>query len=439
MEHFIDFFSLSTPLIRNVVLGSILLSLSSSLVGCFAFLRKRALVGDAISHAVLPGICLAFMFKGEKDPVTLLIGAFITGWVSLLAVDFIKSRTRIKEDTAIGLVLSVFFGVGTLLLSVIQHHPGYYDQAGLNHFIFGNAISISKTDLQVFGSVAIAIIAVIFIFYKEFVLLAFDEVFLSSMGFPVKTLRLIMSILTVMAVVLGIQAVGVVLMAAMLITPAATARFWTYNLKHMLVSAMLIGAFASIMGAFISYLTPSPTGPWIVMVLSLVATASFFLAPKKGIISRGLRHWRFKRKIVEENILKTLYQINEQNNTLNFSFTKEEILGRRKMNALDLEEGLNRLTSQGYLIIENDGFKFTNQGKRKGQRILKLHRLWEVYLTKYMNIAPDHVHDDADSIEHIITPELEKKLEEELNYPRTDPHLSTIPYKFNSSNQVTNE
>ncbi len=429
MNSFIEFFTLSSPLIRNVVIGSVLLSMSSSIVGCFTLLRKRALVGDAVSHAVLPGICLAYIIKGEKDPLTLLLGAFITGWLSLYIVDFIKSKTRIKEDTAIGLVLSIFFGFGTLLLTLIQHQPGFYDQAGLNHFIFGNTISISQSDLQVFGSVALLVIALVFILFKEFVLLSFDEQYMHSLGFPVKAIRTLMSTLTVLAVVLGIQAIGVVLMAAMLITPAATARFWTNNLRKMLFLAAIFGVVSSIMGAYISYITPSPTGPWIVMILSLFATLSFFMAPKRGILSRSFRHWRFKRKIIDENILKAFFQISEQEKT-NGPFTKQDLLNKRKMETADVDDSLSRLVREGFIERISNNYSFTEQGKRKGQRILKLHRLWEVYMTTYMNIAPDHVHDDADSIEHMITPELEEKLEKMLNYPEVDPHSSTIPYRF---------
>lgn len=434
MQDFIDFFSLSSPLIRNVVIGSILLSISSSLVGCFTYLRKRALIGDAISHSILPGICLAYIIKGEKDPTTMLLGAFITGWLSLLAVDFIKSKTRIKEDTAIGLVLSIFFGIGTMLLSYIQHQPVFSDQAGLNHFIFGNVISISKLDIQVFGGVALFMISIIFLFYKEFILLSFDETFMKSIGFPITFTKILMSTLTVLSVVIGIQSVGVILMAAMLITPAATARFWTNNLKYMLIIASAAGILASILGAFISYVTPSPTGPWIVMILSIFAVASFFFAPKKGIISRSLRHKRFQQQIIEENILKALYQLSEEDSKF-IKVGKSEILRRRNMNVLDLDAGLSRLVGHGFLNLKENKYSFTDQGLRKGQRVLKLHRLWEVYMTTYMKIAPDHVHEDADSIEHIITPELEAKLEEMLNYPSVDPHFSNIPYKYNQKSE----
>lgn len=429
MQEFIDFFSLSSPIIRNVVIGSILLSISSSLVGCFTYLRKRALIGDAISHAILPGICLAYIIKGEKDPVALLIGAFITGWLSLVTVDFIKSKTRIKEDTAIGLVLSVFFGIGTMLLTLIQHQDGFYDQAGLNNFIFGNVISISRFDVQVFGGVALFMTAIIFLFYKEFVLLAFDTVYMNAIGFPVKMIQIIMNMLTVLAVVIGIQSVGVVLMAAMLITPAATARFWTNDLKNMLLIASLTGIFASVFGAFISYVTPSPTGPWIVMLLSIIAISSFFFAPKKGIISRSMRHKRFQQQITDENILKAFYQLQEADYTL-ININKNDLLQKRKMSPSGLDQGLSRLVGQGFLTFKDNDYSFTDQGLRKGQRVLKLHRLWEVYMTTYMKIAPDHVHDDADSIEHIITPELEEKLEKMLNYPSVDPHFSNIPYKY---------
>lgn len=429
MEKFIYFFSFSDPIIRNVIIGTILLAITSSIVGCFTFLRKRALVGDAVAHAVLPGICLAFLLEGEKNMFILLIGAFITGWLSLIAIDFITSRSKISEDSAIGLVLSVFFGVGTLLLTYIQHRQDLSNQSGLDHFLFGNAIAINRTDLYAFGSIAILMLFIVSILYKEFILVSFDENYANTLGFPVKIIRLVMTTLTVLAVVIGIQAVGVILMSAMLITPAATARFWTQRMSIFILLATFFGVISSISGAFISYVTPSPTGPWIVMILSLLAIASFLFAPQKGIISKLIKQKAFQIKILEENILKAFYQLGESENDFLISYSIDELLQKRPMDKLELTKGLKLLTKDGFLTKNNNSWSLSPQGKNKGQRVTKLHRLWEVYLTKYVQIAPDHVHEDAESIEHIITPELEKRLEELLDYPSLDPHNSEIPYK----------
>ncbi len=429
MEKFIYFFSLSDPIIRNVIIGTILLAITSSIVGCFTFLRKRALVGDAVAHAVLPGICLAFLLEGEKNMFVLLIGAFITGWLSLIAIDFITSRSKISEDSAIGLVLSIFFGIGTLLLTYIQHRQDLSNQSGLDHFLFGNAIAINRTDLYAFGSIAILMLFTVSLFYKEFILVSFDESYAKTLGFPVKYIRLIMTTLTVLAVVIGIQAVGVILMSAMLITPAATARFWTQKMNIFILLATLFGVLSSISGAFISYITPSPTGPWIVMILSLLAISSFLFAPRKGIISKLLKQHAFQIKILEENILKAFYQLGENENNFLISYSIDELLQKRPMDEIQLNKGLNSLTKEGFLTQENNTWTLSQQGKNKGQRVTKLHRLWEVYLTKYVQIEPDHVHEDAESIEHIITPELEKHLEELLDYPVLDPHNSEIPYQ----------
>ncbi len=283
-ELIIDFFSFSNPNIRYVVFGSMLLAVSSAIVGCFTFLKKKALVGDVVSHAVLPGICLSFIISGTKDPFLLIIGAFITGWLSIVVMDYIIQNSKIKEDTATGLSLSVFFGIGILLLTYIQH-SGNAAQSGLDSFLFGKAAALVGKDLLAFSLVAILILVVVFFFYKEFKLISFDPAFAQSLGIPVKRIELILSSITVMAVVTGIQAVGVVLMAAMLITPAAAARFWTDKLSIMILSAACIGALSGLAGAFISYAAPAmPTGPWIVMVVSLIALFSFFFAPKRELL-----------------------------------------------------------------------------------------------------------------------------------------------------------
>lgn len=428
MQDLITFFSFSDPNIRYVVLGSVLLSISSALVGCFTLLKKKALVGDAVAHAVLPGICLSFILSGTKNPVYLITGAFITGWLSLILIDVITNKSKLKEDTAIGLVLSVFFGLGILLLTMIQH-SGNAAQTGLDSFLFGKAAALVGYDLMVFSVISFLLLVGVMVFYKEFALISFDENFANSIGFPVRRLELALTTLTVMAVVTGIQAVGVVLMAAMLITPAAAARFWTNRLSIMLTLAAAMGAFSGISGAYISYVAPAmPTGPWIVMVVSILALVSFFIAPEKGILYKLIRQSNIRKRILLENILKLFYQLGELDQDIFKNRSTEELLQKRPFKIPALHKGLKVLTRQGFLARNGQMWQLTNEGENKGRRIVKLHRLWEVYLTEYLRIAPDHVHEDADNIEHILTPELERRLENLLNYPESDPHHSAIPY-----------
>ena len=429
MESLLDFFSFSDPNIRFVAIGSVLLTASSAIVGSFTFLNKRALVGDAIAHAVLPGICLGFLLAGTKNPLFLIGGAFITGWISLVAVDFITRRTRIKEDTAIGLILSVFFGFGIVLLTVIQK-SGNAAQSGLDHFLFGKAAALVGEDLYTFASVAALLLIAVFLLFKEFALLAFDKDFARAIGLPVKKIELVLTSLIVLAVVIGIQAVGVVLMAAILITPAAAARFWTDKIKVMFLLASVFGAVSGLAGAYISYVAPAmPTGPWIVIVISSIAFISFFLAPRRGVISRVMKQNANRKTINDENVLKALYQLGEESKNFFLQRSVDEIIRRRKFERSQLLPVLGRLRSQGYLEQTGNLWGLTDEGKQRGQRVVKMHRLWELYLTTHLHIAPDHVHDDADTIEHVLTPELEAELEAVLNYPRTDPHKSEIPYR----------
>lgn len=423
----IEFLSFSDPNIRYVTFGSMLLAGSAAIVGCFTFLRKRALVGDAIAHAVLPGVCLAFILSGQKNPLILLLGAFLTGWLSLICIDWITSKTKLKEDTAIGLILSVFFGIGILLLTSIQQQ-GNASQSGLDNFLFGKAASLVEEDLIVFSSVSLLLILAVWLFYKEFTLLCFDENFAKTLGLPVKKIEWVLTSLTVLAVVTGIQAVGVVLMAAMLITPAAAARYWTDKLIIMLLLAAFFGAVAAFTGAYISYLSPAmPTGPWMVMVISMVAIFSFLMAPRKGILARFRLQKKNKRQITDENILKAFFQLGERDNNFFNERSIQELHERRQMKNTDLLAGLNRLKVDGYIDKNKHLWKLTSEGKRRGQRITRLHRLWELYLTEYLHLAPDHVHEDAETIEHIITPELEEKIREQLRYPGVDPHNTQIP------------
>lgn len=427
MESLIEFFSFADANIRYVVFGSMLLAASSAMVGVFIVLRKKALVGDAVAHGVLPGICMAFLIFETKNIVLLIIGAFISGWLSLVLINWITKHTKIKKDAAIGLILTVFFGFGIVLLTFIQH-SGNSSQSGLDNFIFGKAAALVGNDLIAFAVIALILIASIIGFFKEFTLVSFDEPYALALGLPVSRLELLLTTLTVLAVVTGITAVGVVLMAAMLITPAAAARFWTNDLKKMLIIAASFGALSGLIGAYISFVAPSmPTGPWMVVVSSFFAFFSFFFAPQVGIVSRSSMQRKRVNKMLEENVLKLFYQKGEAKDDFNQGFSTEQLLESRPMRKEHLDKSLRRLYRKRLVKQEGALWQLSKEGVIKSAQVVRLHRLWELYLTRYADMSPERVHKNAEWIEHIITPELEKELEQQLGFPDKDPHNSVIP------------
>jgi manganese/zinc/iron transport system permease protein len=428
-----EFFTFSDPNVRMVTLGAMLLGASAAIVGCFTFVRKRALVGDAIAHSVLPGVCLAFMISGDKKPLVLLLGAVIAGWISLLVMDAMVNLSKLKTDTAIGAVLSVFFGLGILLLTAIQH-SGSANQAGLDKFLFGKAASMTGDDVMIFGSVAVLLLGITGLLFRPFTYVAFDRDFAHTTGLPVRLIEFVLATITVLAVAVGIQAVGVVLMAALLITPAAAARFWTNRLPRMVLLAAIFGIAAGYFGAGVSYLAPSmPTGPWIVMLLSAVALVSVIFAPKQGIGARRRMQRANARKILAENILKAFFKL-EAHEDSGQPLAFEQLRAVRGFRRPELRRGLKRLRRAGLVTpIATQQWQLTPAGINQSRRVVRLHRLWELYLNRRLQQAPDHVHNSAEAIEHILTPEVEAALLAELGHPLTDPHESPIPYDPNGN------
>jgi manganese/zinc/iron transport system permease protein len=425
---FLEFITFKEPNIRVVVLGSLLMSLSASLVGCFAYLRKQALVGDTVAHSVLPGICIAFIWIGAKNTPILLLGAFVAGWLALLGVDYINRHSKIKPDSANAIALSSFFGWGVFLLTLIQQ-SGNAAQSGLDKFLFGNAAALLESDLWFFLALALLTIALVYLFLKHFTLLTFDKNFATSIGYPTQALELLLTSLTVLAIVAGIQAMGVVLMAALLVAPAVAARFWSNNLPKMLIVACIIGCIGGWLGAFISYLAPSmPSGPWIVVVLFFMAIFSFTFAPHKGIFARYLAGRRNQKRIEEENILKYIYTAQEDNKIQAYRISPNQLAALRGNQALEKLAPYKRLCRKGLARQAGSSFELTQEGINYAKRMVKVHRLWEVYLSQYLLLPPDRVHADAESIEHVITPEIERQLTQLLEKPAADPHGKDIPY-----------
>jgi manganese/zinc/iron transport system permease protein len=275
--------------LRNVALGGMLLGIVAGVLGAFAVLRRQALLGDTLSHAALPGICIAFMLTGSRAPLVLLIGAGIAGWIGTLIFLRTIKATKLSEDTMLGVVLSVFFGIGILLLTFIQQQNNA-NQAGLEKYLFGQAASLIGRDVRMFAALGVGALAAVYLFYKEFKLLSFDPEFAASLGLPVRRLDIMLTSLLVVAVMIGLQTVGVVLMAAMIIGPATAARQWTDRLRTMLVLSGVFGGLAGVTGAVISVQASRlPTGPMIILSLTVIVFASLLFAPRHGLVAEWWR------------------------------------------------------------------------------------------------------------------------------------------------------
>ena len=423
MEAIIYF--VTDPIAQKVIMGIAIIGAVSGVVGTFSFLRKKTLIADAISHSVLPGICLGFMFAGTKDPIVLLTGALVIGWISVWLIDYLSSTTKLSADTAIALVSTLFFAIGSVLLSVISKSQNA-EQTGLKNFLFGKAATMTTFDIQVFTVVSIAIFVLVILFFKAFQLVCFNHEFAKSIGVKVKRMEFLLSTLTVMTVAIGIQAVGVVLMSALLIAPAASARYWTNRLPIMILLAALFGTFSSVIGVMLSTMKNNmPTGPWIVFSLFTFTLFTLLFAPHKGWFSIKRRNLSNHKKITEENLLKTFYQLKEEGNT---AVSFRDFLEKRAVDTHSLVRDVRRMVKHGFLVEKDKTFSLTESGNKEAARVLRSHRLWELYLTNRMNFKNDHIHGTAETIEHLITPEIEQLLLKELNFPTSDPHNKEIPY-----------
>ncbi len=363
--------------LRTVALGAAVLGVVSGSLGTYAVLRGQSLLGDAISHAALPGIALAFLLTGSKAPFVLVLGAGIAGWLGTLAVMAVVRRSRVPFDTALGMVLSVFFGFGLVLLVVVQRQPGG-SQAGLDTFLFGQAAALVERDvvvMSVLGALALAATAAL---WKELKLLAFDEAFGAALGLPMRRLDLVLTTLLVVAIVIGLQTVGVVLMSAMLIAPAAAARQWTHRLGGMMALAALFGALSGVAGAVVSATAERlPTGPTIVLCAALFVVLSLLFAPERGLVAAWLRARRNRANLREIGTLEDLYTLALQHP--DDPLHPHPVATLRTMTARpeSVEPGLHALAERG-LVAPADGsarWGLTGEGLRAARALARNTRI----------------------------------------------------------------
>ena len=412
---------------RLVVLSTFILGLASGLTGSFLLLRKRSLMGDALSHACLPGIGIAFMVMvaaggtGKNLP-GLLAGAAVSGVAGVALVMAVRNTTRIKDDSAMGLVLSVFFGGGIAVLAMAQDMPGA-SAAGLEYFIYGKTASMVRQDFLLLGGVATVVLLGSLLFLKEFTLLCFDEDYGRSQGWPVHRLDLILLALVTLVTVVGLQAVGLILIIAFLITPAAAARFWTDNLKYMLALAAVIGGVSGWLGAAVSALLPRlPAGAVIVLTVAGLFVLSLIFGRKRGVLRRVVSHARLKRKVGRQHLLRAVYEIQEGlchqqgQPPANVPVALELLEQRRSWKPHQVRRLLRRADHEDHIeSFDGTTVRLSEPGYGEAARITRNHRLWEIFLITHADIAASQVDRDADSVEHVLSPDMVHELEQKLD------------------------
>ena len=432
-EEFLEVLMLKNYNTRLVILSTAFLGMVSGIVGSLLLLRKRSLMGDALSHATLPGVGIAFAVMvalggSGKELGGLWLGAILSGVLGVATMLLIVKTTRLQDDVAMGLVLSIFFGAGVAILSSVQKMPSG-SAAGLESYIYGKTASILYQDFILILTTSLISGGICILLLKEFTLLCFDENFGAASGWPMMRLDILLLAVVTVVTVAGLQSVGLILMIALFIIPAAAARFWAKRLVNMMVLASVIGFISGWIGGGLSALyTKLPAGAVIVLVAAFFFLISMFFAPARGIFPRSRRRHLLNIKVGEQHILRGIYELLEEEaksddeqhqeafkrvRNENISFL--ELLEKRSWNPQELGKLLSRGYRKGYIEqAKGENLRLTEEGFGKASRITRNHRLWEVYLVTHADIAPSHVDRDADMIEHVLDADLVARLEEEL-------------------------
>lgn len=347
--------------LRNVALGTLLLGLGAGAIGSFMTLRGESLIGDAIAHATLPGVVLAYLFASAKDPHVLLLGAAAAGVLGIGAIMGLTRTTKIDGDGANGIILSIFFGFGLLLLTYIQKLPSA-SQAGLDRFIFGQAATIVARDVLLIAIVQSVVLLALTLFFKELKSSTFDPLSTTVMGFNQQIIDVIFAALLVSVIVTGLQTVGVILISALLVTPAAAARQWTHSLKTMVILSSLFSGISGMAGSLISAARMNlPTGPVIVLCLTAIVVFSLLFGSRRGLVIKRIAQIKRHRRFDRRRILLALDELSRSHRESGLYHSRHTIAlmvgvrhGMRRL--------LTSLTNEGLVLVEDDSYLLSEAG-----------------------------------------------------------------------------
>ncbi len=404
----------------RALIASSLVGVMCGVLGCFIVLRNMSLVGDALAHAILPGVVIAYMLVGYSA-LGFFTGAVAAGLATAAGITWIQRKVKTKNDAAVGIVFTTMFSIGVILISKISKQDGVH--LDLKDFLFGYALGVSDTDLWLTGLVTVYVLLSVAVFYRYLFAITFQEVVAETMGINVKLLHYFLMLLLSFVVVASIQTVGVILVVAMLITPAATALLLSQRLQNVLFIAGGLGFLSAILGMAFAVGFDTPPGP----AMALVATAFYLLAvalaPKRGLVAKARRKLAQRARTEQEDILKQAFRLRQRGDTHPAAIREKLQLSPRKW-----QRHVQKLQQKG-LLANTTTLAVTDKGILAALQLVRAHRLWETYLQQQLGLNEDQIHDEAERLEHLLDEEFLDQLDHELGYPTEDPHGSPIPQK----------
>ena len=396
---------------------SMLVGIACGVLGCFVVLRRMALIGDALSHAVLPGVVIAFLITGSSGILGLFLGALFAGLVTAGLIKLVSQYSRTKEDSAIGIVFTALFALGIVLISSLSRGT-HFD---LKCFLFGDPLAVGTDDLWMMTIVAPLVILTVVLLYHRLKIASFDPVVAAAMGISVGAVHYLLMGMLSATVVAGLKTTGVVLVVAMVITPASAAYQLCNRLWSMLLLAGVFGALSAVAGMSLAFVTNSPTGPAMVLVATILFGLAMVLSPQHGLLFAAWRKHGARRHIELEDCLKAVYNLLEAGDACQTSgVAKKAGLSTSRTEAL-----VKRLQTERMVEGSSKALRLTSAGRARALELVRAHRLWESYLADEVHLDMDHIHDVAERLEHAH--ELADEVDERLGFPKRDPHGEVIP------------
>lgn len=416
---------LSEPWAIRALITCSLIGIMYGVLGCFIVLRNMSLIGDALSHAILPGVFFAFLIFGYST-IGFFMGSVVAGLLTALLITWIQQNIKTKNDAAIGIVFTLMFSIGVIGISWLNNQGGVH--LDLKDFLIGSIMGISNEDIILTLLITVYTIGSVALFYRFLFITTFQPVIASTMGISTKMVHYFLMLMLSFAIVAGLKAVGVILVVALLITPSSTALLLSNKLKYVIIISATVGLFSSVLGLILSIIYNTPPGPAMVLVAATLYFLAALFSPEKGLVLRSLRSYRQRQKIEREDILRQAIKHSPQD-----PLTLAKLTNRLGLSIKKLRKHLKYLSDEGVVLIDKD-ISLTAKGMWQAQSLVRAHRLWESYQVQTMGLTEGQIHDEADRLEHHLTDELLDEVDKKLGYPEIDPHGSPIPKKLRKLN-----